>query len=418
MNPRVSPQVRPPVSPHVMSPCGLLDEARRRLPASLELLEALVRTSSHAGEAEGLARCHAAVTPPLEALGFLVTRRASAAPDPRDASRTLSRHHLVAERPAARQAAPTVLLLGHLDTVFPAEHSFPLEKGAKLWRGPGVADMKGGVVTALLGLELLARAGSLDDATWRVVFVSDEEEGSPTGAPLLRTLTRGVDLAVCFEAAREGGELVVGRKGLGVAEVVARGETGHAGIAHDRAPNALTALARFLVQAEALEDHHSGLTVSPGGPVHVWPAAVNRIPAEARAELEWRFATRNVGRDVERSLYAIARSLNPAQVTVNVLESTPPMASDDPALVESYLAAARALGLRAGAVTTSGVGDINLVAADGAACIDGAGPEGGGFHTNDEYLDVATIAERGAMSALALPAALSALRGRPQAGDA
>lgn len=386
-----------------MSAASLLDAARRRLPSSLELLQALVETNSHASNDAGLQACQRQLRPRLADLGFWLTPRTAEVADPRDASRTLRRTHLWAERPSPRPGAPIVLLLGHLDTVFSPEHPFRvLQRGAERWNGPGVADMKGGVVTALLTLELLAERDRLDDATWRVLFVSDEEEGSPTGSEVLRAAGEGIALAICFEAARDQGELVIGRKGLGVAEVRALGRTGHAGIAHDRNPNALTALARFVVGAEALEQRYEGLSVSPGGPVRVSPEAVNLIPSEARCELEWRFPNRTVGDAILPELLALAGSLLPASVEVRLLESTPPMAAADPTLVALYLEAAKQLGLRSGAVHTSGVGDINLVAGGGAACIDGAGPEGGGFHTDAEFVRVDSIAERAAMNALAL----------------
>lgn len=386
-----------------MKALDVLDEAHRRLPASLELLRALVETNSHASNDAGIAGCQRQLRPHLAELGFRLLPRTVSVPDPRDATRTLRRTHLWAERTSPRPGAPTVLLLGHLDTVFLPEHPFrALQRDGERWRGPGVADMKGGLVTALLTLELLRSQERLDDATWRVLFVSDEEEGSPTGSEVLRAAGEGLDLAICFEAARDDGELVVGRKGLGVAEVRAYGKTGHAGIAHDRNPNALTALARFLVAAEALEKRHDGLSISPGGPVRVSPEAVNLIPSEARCELEWRFFDRAVGDSVVLALGEIAASLVPARVEVRVLESTPPMAAADPELVERYLDAASQLGLRSGAVRTSGVGDINLVAGGGAACIDGAGPEGGGFHTDAEFVRVASIAERAAMNTIAL----------------
>lgn len=386
-----------------MNAASLLDAARRRLPSSLELLRGLVETNSHASNDAGLEACQRQLRPRLADLGFRLLPKKSAVSDPRDPSRTLERTHLWAERPSSRAGAPTVLFLGHLDTVFPPDHPFRvLRRDDERWNGPGVADMKGGVVTALLTLELLAERDRLDAASWRVLFVSDEEEGSPTGSEVLRAAGEGLDLAICFEAARDDGELVVGRKGLGVAEVRAFGRTGHAGIAHDRNPNALTALARFLVGAESLEARFEGLSVSPGGPVRVSPEAVNLIPSEAQCELEWRFPDRATGDAVSRELLALASAAHPARVEVRMLESTPPMAAADPSLVACYLEAAAQLGLRSGAAHTAGVGDINLVAGGGAACIDGAGPEGGGFHTDAEFVRIDSIAERAAMNALAL----------------
>ncbi len=114
----------------------------------------------------------------------------------------------------------------------------------------------------------------------------------------LRKAADGVDLALCFEAARPCGGLVVARKGMGSGRFVATGRSGHAGIAHDAGVNALTSMARAVVAAEALEARFPGLTVSPGGKVSVRPVALNMIPDHAECEVEWRFESQAVGEAV------------------------------------------------------------------------------------------------------------------------
>ncbi len=372
---------------------------------ALPLLADLVAINSHADNAAGLGACHARLGPVLAELGFTVAAPVVEVADPDAPDRLLSRRHLVGHRAGA--AGPRVLLLGHLDTVFPPDHRFALTRDGDRWRGPGIADMKGGVVTALVTLAVLQRAGVLGRLDPRLVLVSDEEVGSPTGQPVVQAAAAGVDLALCFEAARECGGLVVARKGYGRARITVHGRTGHAGIDHDRAINAFTVLARFVEAAEALEASSPDLTVSPGGAVSVTPGSLGRVPDRASFELEWRFFDPQRGAAVPAALTALATRLaqdTGARIEVDARLETPAMAltPGTDAVLAHYVAAGVALDLRVTGVATAGVGDINHVAAAGATCLDGVGPEGGGFHSDDEYLVVASIARRAALNAVAL----------------
>jgi len=400
-----------------LAPSEVLAMARARLNASLALLASLVEHNSHADNAEGLAACQRILRRELEALGFEVEEVTSAGKHPRDGS-PLSRRHLIARTPLP-EGRPVVLLMGHLDTVFPVDHPFQkLTQGEGRWRGPGVSDMKGGIVTALLSLSLLKALGRMPLAGWRMILNADEEQGSPTGLPVLERSAEGAHLALCFEAARPGGGLVVARKGIGSARVVAHGKTGHAGIAHDEGVNALTSLARFLLAAEALEARFPGVTVSPGGAVSVRPQALNAIPDHAECEVEWRFFTPEAGEAVLEELRALAERLGQeAGAPIEFLgqNEIPPMHGGERTqkVLSFYVEAARALDIPGvEGVATAGVGDINQVARLGAVCLDGVGPEGAGFHTEDEHLDPDSIARRAAMNAVALTRYLESLENR------
>lgn len=399
-----------------IAPADALASARSRLAESLEILAALVETNSHADNAEGHTRCRSLLRGPLESLGFDVREVTSSAPHPRNPEDKLTRTHLVAENAPSVAGGPTVLVLGHLDTVFPTDHPFSrLERGDHEWRGPGIADMKGGIVTALLTLALLREHDALGGARFRMVLPADEEEGSPTGTSVIEEAARGVDLALCFEAARSCGGLVVGRKGYGSARIVARGRSGHAGIAHDTGVNAFTQLARFITSAEALEGRYEGLTVSPGGRVLVRPPSVTSIPDHAECEIEWRFADLAAGEATERDLRELAaRIQEETGATVDILGGlevapmTPTRKTEQ--VLSFYVDAARELGMNVRGVSTAGVGDINVVAKLGATCLDGVGPEGGAFHTEREFLLVDSVARRAAMNAVAISRYLERIR--------
>lgn len=390
-----------------LSPRAVLSLAHDDLGATLELLSRLVAINSHADNGDGVAACLALLQPPLERLGFVVRQVEAEAPHPDRPGATLRRRHLVADRDGDA-AAPRLMLLGHVDTVFPASHPFQsLVRDGAEWRGPGVADMKGGIVTALLALGLAGRFALLDRARWRMVLVSDEEQGSPTGARVLDEAAAGVDLALSFEAARSCGGLVVARKGYGGARVTVHGRSGHAGIAHDSGVNALTALARFIVAAEALEGAAGELTISPGGRVEVTPPQLSAIPDFARCELEWRFFDLPAGEWVLAQLFELGRTIGEetgARIEVDArIEAVPlPRTPASARLLDVYVRAAADVGLEVRGVATAGVGDINAVARFGAVCLDGVGPEGDHFHTAQECLRVDSIARRAAMNVLAL----------------
>lgn len=378
--------------------------AHDALPGTLDLLADLIGSNSHADNAAGLQVCRYRLRTPLERLGFSVEDVRSTTHGDQG---TTVRTHLRATRKGPRDS-PKILLLGHLDVVFTPEQHFELERDGDRWRGPGASDMKGGIATAMMTLELLARFEQLDRASWMVLLVSDEEIGSPTATPLLEAAGAWADIALCFEAARPCGSLVAGRKGVLDAKIVVEGRTGHAGIDYDRSTNALTVLARFLTRAVELSGQ--GVTVSPGGRVSVYPDSVNTIPERAVCELEWRYPDRASGDRVRASLRAIAEELSVGEARIEMIlgHETPPMPASGRSepLIEHYRQAARAVGLEIGAIETAGAGDINIVAGGGAICLDGVGPEGGGFHTRSEHVRVDTIPVRAAMSVLALSEAL------------
>lgn len=399
-----------------MSPAQTLLAAREQLGGWLTLLAELVETNTHADNDDGIARCHALLQPRIEGLGLIVERVSSEGVSPRDPARAITRRHLLAHTPE-KAGRPTVLFMGHLDTVFPVDDPFQrLERLGDEWRGPGVSDMKGGIVTALLTLRLLRDAGRLDDVNWRLILASDEEQGSPTALPVLERAARGVDVALCFEAARPCGGIVKARKGYGSARIRVRGKTGHAGIAHDTAVNAFSALAAVVVKVEALEARYPGLSVSPGGAVDVRPAQVTSIPDRADCEVEWRFVKPADGDSVTSDLREIARSVataTRAEVQIDGGVECAPMAPTEASerLVAHYVQAARDLGMDIEGVSTGGVGDINFVAKLGAVCLDGVGPEGGGFHTGKEFVLTDSIARRASMNVSALARCLDELTG-------
>src|SRR5262249_29700490 len=133
-----------------------------------------------------------------------------------------------------------------------------------LARGPGVLDMKGGLVVAIEALRALAAADVLDRVKVRFAIVSDEEVGSPEGQPILQRELAGAERAIVLEAGRAADRVITARKGTGSVKVSARGVAAHAGNAHDKGANAIWALARFIDRAQQITDYARGVTVNVG----------------------------------------------------------------------------------------------------------------------------------------------------------
>lgn len=290
-----------------------------------------------------------------------------------------------------------IALVGHLDTVFPPGTFEGFRRDGDLARGPGVLDMKGGLVVVAWALRALAQAGgdaALGDV--RVVIVADEEVGSPEGRGVIEDTIRGVSSALVFEAGRKNDLVITRRKGTGSMTAIAHGKAAHAGNAHKEGANALWALARFVDRAQQLTDYAKGITVNVGKVTG--GTSKNTVPDRAEALLDFRFETRADGEALvgafEAAARAAAESVQGTRIELEggiarlPLERTPASV----ALMDAYGRAATASGLGAGEAALIGGGsDASTSHAMGIASIDGLGPRGVGFHTKDEQIEIATL---------------------------
>lgn len=303
-----------------------------------------------------------------------------------------------AEHLVFRTRAPgaPVALVGHLDTVFPPGVFEGYRRDGELARGPGVLDMKGGLVVTGTALLALAQVGALDEIAVRWIVVSDEEVGSPEGQAIIGAAVTGASAGLVFEAGRAGDAVVTRRKGTGNVTAVARGRAAHAGNAHERGINAIWALSRFVDRAQGLTDYARGTTVNVGR----IEGGQNRntIPDTARAELDIRFtSTEEAHRVLE--LLRIEAAAAEASVSGAGLELTGGVSrlplersAGSAALFAEYAEHARAAGLGAiEAPLVGGGSDANTLSGLGIASIDGLGPRGDGFHTKDEHIEVASL---------------------------
>jgi glutamate carboxypeptidase len=310
--------------------------------------------------------------------------------------------HLIAKWGIAQPEAarPPILILCHMDTVFDMGTlaRFPVYTEAGILHGPGVFDMKGGIVLALFAVRLLRQAGSLARPL-TILFTSDEETGSATSRPLIEALARQSAAVFCLEPALPDGSLKTARKGTGEIEIVARGRAAHAGTDHAQGRNAIAELAAHILSVQALTDYARGTTTNVG--VVSGGSRPNVVPAEARAQVDFRVSeVGEVGR-LQAWVDGLQPVLEGCSVEARLALNRPPMPRDAvmAAAFARAQAIARPLGLELSEASTGGGSDANFVAPLGLPVLDGLGVRGSGAHSEREHVLVASLPERAALLA-------------------
>ena len=290
-----------------------------------------------------------------------------------------------------------VALVGHLDTVFAPGTFEGYRSDDTMAHGPGVLDMKGGLVVIAYALRALAATGGLDAVVpVRIVVVGDEEVGSPEGQGVIAAAISGSSACLVFEAGRVADAIITRRKGTGGMTAVAHGRAAHAGNAHADGANAIWAISRFVDAVQRLTDYDRGITVNVGRIAGGY--SKNTVPDRVEAQLDVRFHTRDDG---EQLITALRRAAEDAAASVPGTRiellggiSRPPLERTDASarLCAEYALCARAHGLGSGEAALIGGGsDASTAAALGIPAIDGLGPRGSGFHTKDERIELASL---------------------------
>jgi glutamate carboxypeptidase len=381
-------------------------------PAFLADLERLVNIDCGSYTPEGVDEVGRFVAGFLARLGAEVETR----PDP--AGRLGS---TIVGRIEGPQGAARLLMIGHMDTVFDpgtvAARPFRIE-GQRAY-GPGVSDMKAGLLGGLYALQALVAAGPLP---FGVTFVAnpDEEIGSPTSTPHIRELAADVDASLVLECARANGDIVSSRKGILDARIAIEGRAAHAGVEPEKGRSAILAAADLVARLHALNGRWDGVTVNVG--VISGGTRPNVVAERCSLEVDVRAVRRA---DLETAEAEIGTLLDELVVpdTTATLE---PMARWWPMekleasgrLVDHAQALARRLGFEVPDAATGGASDANTTAGMGIPSLDGLGPIGGNDHAPGEYLEVGSIVPRTTLlAALLLAIARDPARraGRPTA---
>jgi len=305
-----------------------------------------------------------------------------------------------------RPDAPVQLLLtGHMDTVFAADHPFQ----AATWLGdghlnaPGAADMKGGLAVMLAALEAVEASVLRERIGYEVVINSDEETGSFSSAGLIAEAARGKAAALTYEPALPDGTLAGARGGTGNFSLVVHGRSAHAGRNPEEGRNAIVAASDLALRLFA--ERGPGLKVNPariegGGPNNVVPElAILRVNFRPQSLDEIERA--RVALDTVAAAVAAAHDV---AVEVHGSFNRPPKPIDAGAakLFELVRSVGADLGLPIAWKATGGVCDGNNIAAAGVPVVDTMGARGGAIHSADEFLIPESLAERAALSAVTL----------------
>jgi glutamate carboxypeptidase len=369
---------------------GRLAERRE---AAERLLRELVDEPSGSHFREGVARAVERLARELADIGFAVELVKD---------RGLPRH-LVARRVARDLLSPRVLLVGHADTVFPPSDTRRFAVDGERYRGPGAADMKGGLVVALEALRALG-PDVLSGLEVEVLVNGDEELGSPHSRELVRERARGARAALVFENSEDEAAVIVGRKGLGRATISIRGRAAHAGIEPEKGVSAIVEMAREILAISELADPARGLSVIVG--TARGGTSRNTVPAEAEFEVDLRYREKEDGRRALATILDIVHG----RACAGIIPRTdaelhrPPM---DPhgaggALLPQAERCARALGVEIRGIATGGGSDANLTADLGVPTLDGLGVVGGEIHTSEEWCLARSVQSRAALAALLL----------------
>lgn len=305
--------------------------------------------------------------------------------------------HLVFTTAGYDPARPPIALVGHHDTVFPPATFEGYRQDGALARGPGVLDMKGGLVVVAFALRALAETvGTGKLPAVRVVSVADEEVGSPEGKRVIEDAIGGAGACLVFEAGRAGDAIITRRKGTGAITALAHGKAAHAGVNPAAGVNAIWALARFIDRVQRLSDPNRGVSVNVG--TVTGGTSKNTVPDRASCVLDLRFTSRASGEELLAAIHgaaaAAAEDVPGARLELSGGLSRMPLERTDAsaALLAEYGACAQSVGLGASEAGLIGGGsDASTSSAMGIPTIDGLGPRGSGFHTHDEHIEVATL---------------------------
>jgi glutamate carboxypeptidase len=289
-----------------------------------------------------------------------------------------------------------VLMMGHRDTVFPtgtvAERGYTQQDDTAF--GPGVADMKSGLVLNIFVLRALKRLAPLPFPV-RALFTADEEIGSRDGTAFIREAASGARAVLNAEPGRISGNVVTGRKGGAAFLIEVSGKAAHSGVSHADGASAIEALARKIVKLHALTDYDSGVTTNVG--LIEGGVSRNTVAPAASAQLDTRFVTNEQRVNLLAAIETIIaeEEVPGTQATIRQTSGFLPM---EPAMSEAlftrYRAQAEKLGFNVGGEFTGGCSDAGTTASLGIPTLCGTGPVGAKMHTDDEYCRLETFVPR------------------------
>ena len=304
------------------------------------------------------------------------------------------------------ETGPRVLMVGHVDTVFPIDNPFQTyEERGETIHGPGVSDMKGGLLLAAATCAGLRELGLLDQLHISLFLSTDEETQSRTSKQLLLDhCATGFDMALIFEGGRKNGNLVYARKGVGRYLVTVEGKSAHAGISHKDGVNAIEGLASKVLAIQKLTDYDRGVTLNAGRTAG--GVSRNTVAPTAWAEFDLRVEHAEDAPRVDAAIREICETeqLPGSRTLLEGGLGRPPWPENDGshALAAHWVETAAALGMEIAGQPTGGGSDGNFTAAAGIPSLDALGPVGGNPHTPEEYIERTGMTDRLYLNLVAL----------------
>ncbi|MDB2384514.1 hydrolase [Endozoicomonas sp.] len=300
-----------------------------------------------------------------------------------------------------------IFLCGHMDTVFPKEHPFQHVKwlDEDTINGPGVTDLKGGLLIMINALMALEKSPWAEYIGWEILFNPDEEIGSPSSACLLEEAAGRNDVGMIFEPSFPDGNLAGERKGSGNFTVVCKGKAAHAGREHSIGRNAVRAMSDFISAIDDLNGKRAGITINPayinGG------GASNIVPDHCISRFNIRIEQPEDEQWCLEQLQAMLNAINDREGIRIILHGgfgrkPKKLSPSNQQLFELVKACGKQLGMSLEIKPSGGCCDGNNLAAFGVPNIDTLGVQGGQIHSDEEYLKVSSLVPRAKLSALIL----------------
>ena len=288
-----------------------------------------------------------------------------------------------------------ILLLCHRDTVFPLGtlEKMPFREADDKIFGPGVLDMKAGIVISLAAIEKLQNTGGLIHPV-TLLCTSDEETGSSTSESIIKELAQFSELVLVMEPALPDGSLKTWRKGVGEFLIKVKGRAAHAGGAHEEGRNAIEEMAHQVLTIQSLTNYGWQTTLNVG--VLHGGTVSNVVPEEAVAEVDVRVMKPGEWERVEAEMHALKPVLDGTSLEITGGLNRPPMPFDDmmKTTFEKAKSIAEGIGIELKAGGSGGGSDGNFVAPLGIPVLDGLGAIGSGLHSEREFIFVDSLQER------------------------
>ena len=358
-----------------------------REPEMFTFLEEIIKIQSGSHNKTGIDKTAGAIARVFQDLGVTTETVVQA----------LYGNNLVIRSQAQPAAKKQVLLVGHMDTVFPEDTDFNWykEDNEKSY-GPGVIDMKGGLVVGIYALKALAELGLLNQIPLTFIFNSDEEIGSRGSVDLIQKEANSSAFAFVLEAGGLANEIVTGRKGNLTIEIHIKGRAGHAAFATKDKPSAILEMAHKIIEFESLNDFDKGITINIGkidGGI-----GSNTIPEFSNAQIDFRFVDPSDLKNLEEKVSDIAHKVvvQGTQSRVDFISGRPPM-QQSPGNKNLFKITAGIADHMAYPVKEQfrfGVSDANFIADLNIPVIDGLGPIGARDHSRDEYMIKESLLKR------------------------